>query len=471
MKYLGFLGGCLIAIAWILILIIPGEPFARTPTHAEHEEFTHGWRAYDAGQFSEAFRIWEGLAERGHVSAQINLGAMCDDGRGVAEDPLSAVRWYRTAALQGNSVAQYNLGCMYEAGRGVGQDMAEAVSWYGKAAKQGLAIAQYKLGVLWSEGSIDRGSELQTKSQASRGQAPGKGGGDVDQDLAIIKPPVMGVAQNQERAFQWFYKSGLSYLEGRDSGGARRAVEAINKLVPGHALERQLQSKIHSSAVKTHRGTSPELFADASIGTAWPLPSGYVLTNNHVVSESTQVTLISVDGRELPARAILRDEANDIALLEVKDSHKLPPALPLATSQARLGSSVFTIGFPRVDFMGKTPKLSDGVISGVNGLHDDPGSYQTTVPIQPGNSGGPLLNMNGEVVGVVTSMLGVRDEIQGNSYVLPNTSCSLKIERVKDLLALLPHQGLSIKVLPRHFGNLETIADRVQGSVMIVVAK
>jgi S1-C subfamily serine protease len=196
-----------------------------------------------------------------------------------------------------------------------------------------------------------------------------------------------------------------------------------------------------------------------------------VLTSNHVVSESSEVILIGADNRKVPARAILKDEVNDIALLEVKDSHKLPPALPLATSQARLGSSVFTIGFPRVDFMGKTPKLSDGVISGANGLHDDPGSYQTTVPIQPGNSGGPLLNMNGEVVGVVTSMLGVRDEVHGNSYVLPNTSCALKIERVKDLLALLPQRGQSINVLSRNYGNLETIAERVQGSVMIVVAR
>jgi S1-C subfamily serine protease len=207
------------------------------------------------------------------------------------------------------------------------------------------------------------------------------------------------------------------------------------------------------------------------MGTAWPTISGYVVTNNHVVSESNNVVLISAFGQEIPAWTVLRDEASDIALLEVSDWHKLPAALPLASSQAKLGTSVFTIGFPRADVMGTTPKLSDGVISGVNGLRDDPASYQTTVPIHPGNSGGPLVNMKGEVVGVVTSMLGIRDETQGNISMLQNTSCALKIERIEHLLDLLPQREPVIKALPSRCDTLEALADRVQGSVLIVVAR
>jgi hypothetical protein len=121
--------------------------------------------------------------------------------------------------------------------------------------------------------------------------------------------------------------------------------------------------------------------------------------------------------------------------------------------------------------MGTSPKLSDGVISGVNGLRDDPASYQTTVPIHPGNSGGPLVNMKGEVVGVVTSMLGIRDETQGNISILQNTSCALKIECIEHLLDLLPQREPVIKALPSHGDTLEALADRVQGSVLIVVAR
>ncbi len=219
------------------------------------------------------------------------------------------------------------------------------------------------------------------------------------------------------------------------------------------------------------RKLASEQSADTSIGTAWPIASGYVVTNNHVVSESSEVVLVSVSGLQIRAWAVIRDEVHDIALLEVKDSQNLPPALPLATSQARLGASVFTIGFPLLDVMGATPKLSDGIISGVYGLNDDPESYQTTVPIQPGNSGGPLINMKGEVVGVVTSMLGILDETNGDIHMLQNISCVLKIRCVRELFAMLPRQDAVIRSLPNHTDSLEGLAERIRASVLIVISR
>jgi hypothetical protein len=121
--------------------------------------------------------------------------------------------------------------------------------------------------------------------------------------------------------------------------------------------------------------------------------------------------------------------------------------------------------------MGRSPKLFTGVISSVNGLHDDPASYHTTVPIQPGNSGGPLLNMNGEVVGLVTSMLGLRDKEDGDIRLLQNASCALKMSTVEKLFPLLPKRAPAIEVLPRESGSLETLAERIQGSILMVVAK
>jgi S1-C subfamily serine protease len=367
-RFLLWLGSCALAIACIFILNVPIDLFASK--HTNTEPFTRGSLAYEAGHFDEAFRIWQTLAEQGDVRAQINLGAIYDDGKGVPKNPTVAAKWYRTAALRGNSGAQYNLGLMYAMGH-----------------------------------------------------------------------------------------------------GAQAAVRAINELVPGHALEKELLAKMKTSPPVARLDASPQPRMSASTGTAWPIASGYVVTNNHIISESNDVVLITTCGQEISAWPVLRDEANDIALLEVSDCHKLPPALPLADSQARLGTSVFTIGFPRADVMGRTPKLSNGVISGINGLRDDPRNYQTTVSIQPGNSGGPLLNMKGEVVGVVTSMLGIRDEAGGGISVLQNISCALKIDWVKDLLAKLPKQDRALGALQRHPDTLEAIADRVQGSVLMVVAR
>jgi len=71
-----------------------------------------------------------------------------------------------------------------------------------------------------------------------------------------------------------------------------------------------------------------------------------VVTNNHVVSESSHVVLINKDGQEIIAWSVVRDEVNDIALLEVNDSQYLPSALPLSDTKIRPGARVFTIGFP-----------------------------------------------------------------------------------------------------------------------------
>jgi S1-C subfamily serine protease len=239
----------------------------------------------------------------------------------------------------------------------------------------------------------------------------------------------------------------------------------------GYDLEGTRHEKIRESAGELTEKRLNDLLFGGSTGTAWPISSGYVITNSHIVSEGSKVILISAQGQEIPAWVVLRDKANDIVVLEVKDSHVLPPALPLAQSQARLGASVFTMGFPRVDFMGRTPKISVGVISGENGLRDDPESFQTTVPIQPGNSGGPLLNMKGEVVGMIRSMLGIRDQATGNLSMLQNTSCALKIKGIQELLPLLPQKDPRVYVLPNISGDLEALASRIKNSVLLVISK
>jgi TPR repeat protein len=73
-------------------------------------------------------------------------------GRGLAQDDVEALKWYRLAAEQGNTKAQVNLGSMYANGFGAPQDDAEAVKWFRSAAKQGFARAQYNLGLMYANG-------------------------------------------------------------------------------------------------------------------------------------------------------------------------------------------------------------------------------------------------------------------------------------------------------------------------------
>src|SRR5262249_44744422 len=93
-------------------------------------------------------------AEKGYASAQLNLGMLYADGRGVERDYKRAVDWFRMAADQGNATAQYNLGYAYESGYGVRADEAEARQWYLRAARQGHAGANDRLTSLRMHGGV-----------------------------------------------------------------------------------------------------------------------------------------------------------------------------------------------------------------------------------------------------------------------------------------------------------------------------
>jgi Sel1 repeat len=91
-------------------------------------------------------------AEQGDAKAQYELGGMYYQGKGVPQDYIEALRWYRKAADQGNAKGQYGVGFMYEEGKGVPQDYAQAIAWYRKAAGQGNEKAQYGLACIYHEG-------------------------------------------------------------------------------------------------------------------------------------------------------------------------------------------------------------------------------------------------------------------------------------------------------------------------------
>ena len=101
------------------------------------QQFQQGLEAIKRGDYQTAFKLWLPLAEQGDASAQFNLGMMYDNGQGVKQDDVQAVKWYRQAAEQGYAKAQYNLGVKYYQGEGVRQDKGQAKEWFGKACDNG----------------------------------------------------------------------------------------------------------------------------------------------------------------------------------------------------------------------------------------------------------------------------------------------------------------------------------------------
>ena len=101
------------------------------------------------GDFLTALQEWEPLAANGDPRAQFGLGFMYDNGQGLPQDDIQALKWYHLAAEQGHSDAQLNLGAMYRNGRGAPENFVLAAKWYRIAAKQGHPLAQDNLGVLY----------------------------------------------------------------------------------------------------------------------------------------------------------------------------------------------------------------------------------------------------------------------------------------------------------------------------------
>ena len=100
-------------------------------------DFQKGLKAYDAGDYASARREWSVLAEQGNATAQVIMGVMYYEGKGVAQDHKEAVKWFRKSTEQGNAKAQFNLGVSYAKGQGVIQDNVYAHMWFNISASTG----------------------------------------------------------------------------------------------------------------------------------------------------------------------------------------------------------------------------------------------------------------------------------------------------------------------------------------------
>lgn len=126
---------------------------------------------------------------------------------------------------------------------------------------------------------------------------------------------------------------------------------------------------------------------------------GHVLTNAHVVRGCTVVQIGASDTGDVVAR----DEQNDLAVVQMRGSPPSTAPLPFATEGAALGAKVAALGYPLQDMLAAGLNITEGNVSSLAGLRGDTRKLQITAPIQAGNSGGPLVNDRGHVVGIVTS--------------------------------------------------------------------
>jgi hypothetical protein len=159
---------------------------------------------------------------------------------------------------------------------------------------------------------------------------------------------------------------------------------------------------------------------------------GEVLTNAHVVNACAQITVRSPAGDSAAAQLIARDEKNDLAV--VRSTAPLPSVATFRDGPVRAGDAIVALGYPLVGLLATTANLTVGNVSALAGLGDDSRYLQISAPVQPGNSGGPLLDGSGHLVGIVTGKLDAALVARFTGDIPQNVNFALKAEVVRTFL-------------------------------------
>ena len=185
---------------------------------------------------------------------------------------------------------------------------------------------------------------------------------------------------------------------------------------------------------------------------------GHVLTNNHVIDGCSDITVTHVGSPSIKARLVARDATNDLAVLSTDVAQLIVPPLSM---RARIGESVYAYGYPLNGILATNGNFTIGNVTASEGLGDDSRELQISAPVQPGNSGGPLVDQYGNVVGVIVSKLNALKMASVTQDVPQNVNFAIKSTIA---LNFLEANGIEPPINPRSMDPMtaEAIADKAR---------
>ncbi len=195
--------------------------------------------------------------------------------------------------------------------------------------------------------------------------------------------------------------------------------------------------------------------------------NGFLVTNEHVVRSQLWIRVVTKNN-VLDAVVVRVDAANDLALLKVAGHFT---SLPVASSRSvRLGNTVATVGFPNTTLQGYSPKLAKGEVAALSGAMDDARYFQISVPVQPGNSGGALVDGRGNVVGIVSAKLDAKAALASSGSLPENVNYAVKSSFLLSFLESVPEISANLKEPNGKPCAFEDIVNSVQqASALILV--
>jgi TPR repeat protein len=449
----------------------------------------------------EAAKWYEMAANQGDAQAQNIIGQMYSEGDGVEKSDALAAKWYKKAVAQGDAQGAVNLGFLYFNGTGVPQSHKEAYQLFQKASDGGNVLATQIVGTMYVNGQgVKKNYTLANKYLKKAADQ-----GDCNSMIMLGDNfrIGLGVPVNYKTAYSWYMKAAMLadsagqgkvgmmydmgygvikdqiealawyYLACRNND--QRLAGMINyrntqeaKLGTAAALAAQQRSKEIEASLQAkpvapnQRSQSSEIVGCSGSGVVI-LPDGLILTANHVVNGANQIMVQTPSGK-FPAKVVHVDASNDLALIKCEGQFKASPIAP--SKDIQLGQSVFTIGFPNIDLQGYSPKLTKGEISSMNGVQDDPREWQISAPVQPGNSGGPLFDDKGNVIGIVLAKLNAVKMVKYTGDVPENVGYAIKSSYILPLL-----DQFSSNLSPPNSSAAATVdlVKKVEDSVVLIL--
>ena len=462
-----------------LILILGCQSTVRQTTH-------------DTAQQPTEYGVNRAKAEKGDAEAQYYIGKVNCDGE-FRKDYAQAIKWLTLSADQGyekakillseiqdiaakqeaffqemktraqnaDAIAQYNLGTCYYSGQGTAQDLVEAVKWFHKAADQGVPLAQFNLGYCYYFGI----GVTKDPVEAARWfrEAAERDNANAQLNFALCLAKGDGVAKDYAEAYKW---ANLASAHGDEA--AKETLRELEirltaaQVAEGQRLSREFKPRAGLPTTSVH--TAEDL---RSTGTGFFITDdGYLISNNHVVRGATRVRVLTSTGL-IPAKLIQVDAANDLALLKAEGQFAGLPIVPSRTAQ--LGSTVATVGFPNIGLQGFAPKLAKGEIASLSGAADDARYFQISVPLQPGNSGGALVNEYGSVVGVVSAKLDASAALATSGSLPENVNYAIKSSFLLGFLESVPELSAKLKDPITADRKFEDVVKSAEAAALLVV--
>jgi S1-C subfamily serine protease len=363
----------------------------------------------------ERFEYILKLAESGNEKAMPVVAKYYNEGGCVLKSITESARWTLRSAEHGNKASQIEISDHYFTGFGVSENAIEGMAW--------LYVAEFNSGDSYNEINSRRSSE--------------KAADIIKQIEKKIPNHVLQLAQERAKVILGLITDGKSTVDSVAQGNGPAVVKNTTK-----------------------PKTKPKGSGTGSIVSS----NGYIVTAAHVLNGASYIEIVTPTGT-FPANTESVDAANDVAILKIDTTCKDFVEV-LHSRDVRLGQSVSTIGFPNVGIQGHSPKVTQGVISSDNGAQNDIRMWQISAPIQPGNSGGPLLDESGNLIGVVVASLSLK-VIEATGAVPQNVNYAVKSAYLEPLLN---SHKLTIKQNKENVSQkFEDLVESTKKSIVLVI--